>query len=136
MPAPGSLDFRSSSRGVPATPFAPSFFATAMLDHGTAQLGAQLQAVWYRAAIMALCWPATPSEVKFAADLYGAFSVKRLFWVCCQFFVRSGKAVLRSLIAPQVAREFFSLEAVSFSVACRSACKKDPSLALGQALSR
>ena len=38
---------------MPATPFAPSFFATAMLDHGTAQLGAQLQAVWYRAAIMA-----------------------------------------------------------------------------------
>ena len=32
---------------------------------------------------------------KFARDLYGAFSVKRLFWVCCQFFVRSGKAVLR-----------------------------------------
>ena len=27
----------------------------------------------------------------FATDLYGAFSVKRLFWVCCQFFVRSGK---------------------------------------------
>ena len=32
---------------------------------------------------------------RFAPDLYGAFSVKRLFWVCCQFFVRSGKAVLR-----------------------------------------
>ena len=27
-------------------------------------------------------------EVRFAGDLYGAFSVKRLFWVCCQFFVR------------------------------------------------
>jgi hypothetical protein len=26
------------------------------------------QAVWYRAAIMALCWPATPSEVEFAVD--------------------------------------------------------------------
>ena len=26
--------------------------------------------------------------VRFAVDLYGAFSVKRLFWVCCQFFVR------------------------------------------------
>ena len=26
------------------------------------------QVVWYGAAIMALCWPATPSEVKFAAD--------------------------------------------------------------------
>ena len=25
---------------------------------------------------------------RFAGDLYGAFSVKRLFWVCCQFFVR------------------------------------------------
>jgi hypothetical protein len=33
--------------------------------------------------------------IEFAPDLYGAFSVKRLFWVCCQFFVRSGKAVLR-----------------------------------------
>ena len=30
---------------------------------------------------MALCWPATPSEVKLAADLYGAYPVKRLFWV-------------------------------------------------------
>ena len=36
-----------------------------------------------------------PLKAKFAPDLYGAFSVKRLFWVCCQFFVRSGKAVLR-----------------------------------------
>ena len=31
-------------------------------------LAHNFQAVWYRAAIMALCWPATPSEVKFAAD--------------------------------------------------------------------
>src|SRR5205807_2753620 len=38
----------------------------------------------------------------FAADLYGAFSVKRLFWVCCQFFVRSGKAVLRPVACDQV----------------------------------
>ena len=36
------------------------------------------------------------------ADLYGAFSVKRLFWVCCQFFVRSGKAVLRPIACDQV----------------------------------
>ena len=35
-------------------------------------------------------------------DLYGAFSVKRLFWVCCQFFVRSGKAVLRPVACDQV----------------------------------
>ena len=27
-------------------------------------------------------------EQRFARDLYGAFSVKRLFWVCDQFFVR------------------------------------------------
>jgi hypothetical protein len=32
----------------------------------------------------------------------GAFSVKRLFWVCCQFFVRSGKAVLRPVACDQV----------------------------------
>ena len=38
-------------------------------------------------------------------------SSSRFGW--CRFFVRSGKAVLRSLIAPQVAREFFPLEAVS-----------------------
>jgi|SRR5580700_5655864 hypothetical protein len=31
-------------------------------------LAHNFQAVWYGAAIMALCWPATPSEVKFAAD--------------------------------------------------------------------
>ena len=40
--------------------------------------------------------------VKFAPDLYGVFSVKRLFWVCCQFFVRSGKAVLRPVACDQV----------------------------------
>jgi hypothetical protein len=39
---------------------------------------------------------------RFAHDLYGAFSVKRLFWVCCQFFVRSGKAVLRPVACDQV----------------------------------
>ena len=42
------------------------------------------------------------SEFRFAGDLYGAFSVKRLFWVCCQFFVRSGKAVLRPVACDQV----------------------------------
>ena len=31
-------------------------------------LAHNFQAVWHGAAIMALCWPATPSEVKFAAD--------------------------------------------------------------------
>jgi len=39
---------------------------------------------------------------RFAPDLYGAFSVKRLFWVCCQFFLRSGKAVLRPVACDQV----------------------------------
>jgi hypothetical protein len=38
---------------------------------------------------------ARPNRVR-CRLLYGAFSVKRLFWVCCQFFVRSGKAVLRA----------------------------------------
>jgi hypothetical protein len=42
------------------------------------------------------------SNIRFARDLYGAFSVKRLFWVCCQFFVRSGKAVLRPVACDQV----------------------------------
>ena len=69
---------------------------------------------------------------KFARDLYGAFSVKRLFWVSYQFFVRSGKAVLRSLIAPQVAREFFPLEAVSSPWPVDRRAKRIP-LALGQA---
>jgi hypothetical protein len=32
------------------------------------------------------------------------FSCQELFLVCWRFFVRSGKAVLRSLIAPQVSR--------------------------------
>src|ERR1700730_6107369 len=41
-------------------------------------------------------------EQRFARDLYGAFSVKRLFWVCDQFFVRSGKAVLRPVACDQV----------------------------------
>ena len=41
-------------------------------------------------------------EVGFARDLYEAFSVKRLFWVCDQFFVRSGKAVLRPVACDQV----------------------------------
>ena len=31
-------------------------------------LAHNFQAVWYGAAIKALCWPAMPSEVKFAAD--------------------------------------------------------------------
>jgi hypothetical protein len=31
-------------------------------------LAHNFQAVWYGTAIMALCWPAMPSEVKFAAD--------------------------------------------------------------------
>src|SRR5580704_10368410 len=30
--------------------------------------------------------PVTPSEVKFAVDLYGAFPVKRLFWVVLRVF--------------------------------------------------
>jgi hypothetical protein len=45
---------------------------------------------------------ATEVRTEFAPDLYGAFSVKRLFWVCCQFFVRSGKAVLRPVACGQV----------------------------------
>ena len=39
---------------------------------------------------------------KFALDLYGALPVKRLFWVRCQFFVRSGKAVLHPVACDQV----------------------------------
>jgi hypothetical protein len=51
---------------------------------------------------------------KFAQDLYGAFSVKRLLLgFSASSLFGAGKAVLRSLIAPQVAREFFPLEAVS-----------------------
>ena len=46
-------------------------------------------------------WDSAP-KIRFAPDLYGAFSVKRLIWVCCQFFVRSGKAVLRPVACDQV----------------------------------
>ena len=60
---------------VPATPFAPAFRGLgkhARLHDprclARRSLAHNFQAVWYRAAIMALCWPATPSEVKFAAD--------------------------------------------------------------------
>ena len=62
----------------------------------------------------------------------GLFLSSSRFGLCSRFFVRSGKAVLRSLIALQVAREFFPLEAVSspWPVDRRA---KDPSLALGQA---
>jgi hypothetical protein len=36
------------------------------------------------------------------SNLYGAFPVKQLFWDCYQFFVRSGKAVLRPVACDQV----------------------------------
>src|ERR1700726_2490495 len=61
------------------------------------------QVVWYGGAIMALCWPATPSEVKFAADLYGAFPVKRLFLgFAASSLFGAGKAVLRPVACDQV----------------------------------
>jgi hypothetical protein len=41
------------------------------------------------------------------ADLYGSFSVKWFFGLC-RFLVWSGKAVPRSLIAPQVSRSLFT----------------------------
>src|SRR6202011_6339163 len=43
-------------------------FRDNVLTMARRSLAHNFQAVWYRAAIMALCWPATPSEVKFAAD--------------------------------------------------------------------
>src|SRR5438309_3724313 len=42
------------------------------------------------------CWREVDS------NLYGAFPVKWLFLVCCRFFVRSGKAVLRPVACDQV----------------------------------
>ena len=39
-------------------------------------------------------------------ELVWGFSCQVVFSVYCQFFVRSGKAVLRSLIAPQVSTRF------------------------------
>ena len=57
-------------------------FRDNVLTMARRSLAHNFQAVWYRAAIMALCWPAAPSEVKFAVDLYGALPVKRLFLVC------------------------------------------------------
>src|SRR4029077_20781208 len=38
------------------------------------------------------------------SNLYGAFPVKSCFLVCCRFFVRSGKAVLRPVACNQVRR--------------------------------
>jgi hypothetical protein len=61
-------------------------FRDNVLTMARRSLAHNFQAVWYRAAIMALCWPAAPSEVKFAVDLYGAFPVKRLFWVVLRVF--------------------------------------------------
>jgi len=72
---------------------------SALLDIATSAftcgLGPRLN--WERAST-----PTMIEEIRFAGDLYGAFSVKRLFWVCCQFFVRSGKAVLRPVACDQV----------------------------------
>src|SRR6201989_3095943 len=70
-----------------------------------------------------------------ACDVEGAGNVARsgcLGRLARQSSTLPGKAVFRSLIAPQVAREFFPLEAVSspWPVDQRA---KDPSLALGQA---
>jgi hypothetical protein len=66
------------------------------------------------------------------SNLYGAFPVKELFWFIVTSLFGAGKCLLRSLIAPQVAREIFLLEAVSspWPVDRRA---KDPSLALRQA---
>ena len=43
-------------------------FRDNVLTMARRSLAHNFQAVWYRAAIMALCWPAAPSEVKFAVD--------------------------------------------------------------------
>ena len=61
-----------------------SIFATVMAM-ARRSLAHNFQAVRY-GAIMALCWPVTSSAVKFAVDLYGAFPVKRLFWVVLRVF--------------------------------------------------
>jgi len=45
-----------------------SIFATAMLDYGTAQLGAQLPGGAVGSGDMALCWPVMSSAVNFAVD--------------------------------------------------------------------
>jgi hypothetical protein len=54
---------------------------------------------------------ALPARAPGFEPCMGLFLSSSRFLVFCRFFVRSGKAVLRSLIAPQVAREFFPLEA-------------------------
>src|SRR5215469_9745161 len=48
------------------------------------------------------------------SELVWGCSCQVVILVCSRFFVRSGKAVLRSLIAPQVAREFCHSKAVLF----------------------
>jgi hypothetical protein len=88
---------RFRCRQAPAPPLAPMQHGcrsvnlqSAMMKCRTSALGAETR----RCALI--------KEVGFARDLYGAFSVKRLFWVCDQFFVRSGKAVLRPVACDQV----------------------------------
>jgi hypothetical protein len=56
----------------------------------------------------------------------GFFPSSGRFWVFAGSLFGAGKAVLRSLIAPQVAREFFSLEAISSPWAVDRPSKRIP----------
>jgi hypothetical protein len=62
-------------------------FRDNVLTMARRSLAHNFQAVWYRAAIMALCWPATPSEVKFAADslLEGRVHCELVSEIRCRF---------------------------------------------------
>src|SRR5271169_1223307 len=83
----------------------------------------------------------TPRWRKTDSNLYGVFPVKWLFSVYCQFFVRSGKAVLRPVACGQVrgargrgqgTETLAQLGGLPPSVACVS--QRPPCSGQGQAL--
>ena len=75
-------------------------------------------------------------EIRFAKDspvegdgfepVWGFFCQVVVFWFVAGSLFGAGKAVFRSLIAPQVAREFFSLEAISSPWAVDRPAKRIP----------
>src|SRR5262252_9632649 len=67
-----------------------------ILRRTTAGAGAADGVRWQNSSLPTLCWREMDS------NLYGAFPVKWCFSVYCQFFVRSGRRVLRPVACDQV----------------------------------
>ena len=93
---------------------------------------------------LARCQPGIGKDtVRRSSAVTAGISLRRTFYrrvgstnLASDHLVPSGKAVLRFLMAPQVAREFCHLKAVFFSWPVDWCAKTDPSLALGQACPR